>query len=153
MPFDLSFLCKYVPPCNREDLAACLRNPGSGACDDFRECVMAGIEIRWLCRTLPELIPPLPIPGPDPVPFPGGGDPKPWHAGRFAGDLKDVLEAELLLEALAPSAGRHETALPSVVTFIRKEGLVPKAARNLAKRLHEAAELLLKEADLMEKRV
>ena len=151
MPFDLSILCRGGPYCNREDLVECLRNPGSSACDRSRKCFSTWIEMRWLCRILPELIPPLPIPEPDPVPFPGGGDPKPWHAGRLAGDLKDVLEAELLLETLAPSARRHETALPSAAAFIRKEGIVPKAARNLAKRLHETAELLLKEADLMEK--
>jgi len=151
MPFDLSFLCGSGPHCNRHDLRECLRNPGSSACDRSRKCFSAWIEMRWLCRVLPELIPPLPIPEPDPVPFPGGGDPRPWHSGQFLG-LEEVLKAELLLEGLAPPAGRHETALPSITAFIRKERLVPEAARNLAKRLHEVADLLLKEAELMEKR-
>ncbi len=151
MPFFPDYLCRGGPHCDYGDLIECIRNPGSAACGRLRDCLSIWIDIRWLCRVLPGLIPPLPLPGPDPVPFPGGGDPQPWPISGKGGGLQAALEAELLLEALAPKVGEHESALPSIVGFIRKEGLVPEGARRLAERLRETADLLEKETKLMEK--
>jgi len=142
--------------CDPADLRECLRNPGSNACQRARECHSAWLEVRWLCRILPELLPPLPLPRPDPPPpfFPGiaGGDADPWPIDPRIDLMRNAFETELLLDLLAPSRfHRTETALPSATAFVRREGLVPAAARNLAKRLAKVADLLGKEAELMER--
>ncbi len=155
MPLNIGAFCNLLGPrvCNLE-LRECLRNPGSDACRRLHECYQAWLELRWLCRILPPLLPPIPLPRPDPPPFSGlaEGDPDPWPIEPRMDLMEHAFEAELLLDRLAPSRfHRDETALPSTVAFIRKERLVPKAARNLAKRLRETADLLEKEAELMEK--
>lgn len=138
------------PACNSAEIVECFRNPSSNACRRGRACLLGWLEVRWLCRILPQIVPPIPLPQPDPPPW--GEDPLPWPAGLGAGLTHTAFDADLDLDLLAPSRfHRDETVLPSAVAFIRKEGLVPEAARNLAARLRETADLLEKEAELMKK--
>ncbi len=163
MPLNIGLDCRFLrrPICDLTDLLECLRNPGSDACKRARDCHRGWLEVRWLCRILPQLVPPIPLPRPDPPPFSGlvEGDPDPWMIDPHPWPIKprfelmrNAFDADLELDLLAPSRfHRDESALPSAVAFIRKERLVPEAARNLAKRLRETSDLLEKEAELMEK--
>ncbi len=150
MPLNIGLGCRFLrrPICDPGDLWECLHIPGSDACKRARDCHRGWLEVRWLCRILPLLVPPISFSFLDLT----EGDPDLRRGDPHIELMRNAFDADQDLDLLAPSKfHRDESALPSAVAFIRKERLVPEAARNLAKRLREAADLLEKEAELMEK--